>query len=489
LEAKIKELTAQYQADLEDQKERNDQQAKVFTKQKQELTTKVDALKSTLEKTFQRIKRMEAEAKKRDQHLVTNLNEIQQLTQQLKQKNVTERQKKTQQLAHHEAEVQKIKQDKTKCKQELSVEKKTLAKVQIDVKKTEKKLGTLNSKIEKANKSMACTAEALNNFNNTVAVCSTVTMEAKEDSDEEEEVNLRQENVALKKKVAELEKLVKDLEANLKKRGAVTTTRVSIEKDEKAELLSFLAQNRLFSGKIALKQSNLTQLMEACPKQILYGICRRFSRQKNLSKSIEELLFKLKRQVEELTRSQTEILTYLQGTTCQLWANGVPNLTSRDMESFELHSDQFFAFLGPVKVEGEDRYTPFSLLQSTPTIFEMARGCIIGLKRMDEKKQKFTTIQEVVTSLKAEHNEEVKNQDNALDDSRQPQDILKDFFGSGVGLFAKDCRFEEEHVKKLLQNNSGAMVRRKLEQIVLKRLLFDSVEELIDAVSSESYPE
>lgn len=278
-----------------------------------------------------------------------------------------------------------------------------------------------------------------------------------------------------------------------KKKGSIRATRHTSEADKKAELLSFLSTTRLFSAKIALNPTTLKALMESCPGDdlsLLFSILKRLSQTNDLSTTMDELLSKVKKGRKQCQEQSFAVLKYLQGSKCKLWNKKAPELKLRDINKFELMSGKFFAFIGPTKMnDGEkDYYQPASKLNPIPPS-KIADVCIAGLTRLQKRKQKFSSLDQIVLALSKEHVEEMKRQDDVLDGSRQAAEIVTQFFGSGVSLFSQACQFEQKHLNDMLDdcNGSGAVVRRKLEQIVVRGLLFDTPDGLVEAVSTETY--
>jgi len=345
--------------------------------------------------------------------------------------------------------------------------------------------------MEKNKEKVGLTNESLFNFQNTVSVGFAATFdEEKENSDEDPEERMRQRIKQLETENAHLKERLHSMQ---KKKGSIQTTRHTSEADSKAELLSFLSTTRLFSAKIALNPKSLKALMEACPGEdpsLLFSILKRLSQSNDLSTTMEELISKVKNGQKESQEMSTVVLNYLQGSKCKLWREGAPELKLQDINKFGLMSGKFFAFVGPTKMKdgGKDYYQPASQLSTIPPP-KIADACIAGLKRLQEKNNRFDSLDQVILAMKKEHEEEMKRQDVVLDASREAVKVITDFFNSGVSLFSQQCQFSGNHLKDMLDDsdNSGAMVRRKLEQIVIRGLLFDTPEGLVEAVSTEKY--
>jgi len=462
LEAKIKELTAQYQADLELEKERFEMEAKAFENEKVGLTTEIFGLKDKLEETYKKIQQMEKDAKDRDAKLAA----------------AQERRDKE--------EMDRINKEKAEYAALLEKEKEALESTQSQVKEAEQKLEKLKTRIDKNLLHQGFAAKAINNFNRTVDLGFAPTIEEK-DSDEEDEADLRKKIKMLEEENARLRKRIKQ---QAKADGKADTTRYSLKADEKARILSFLSVTRLFNVKIALKPSCLDKLLKVCDNtEELYQILGRLSRNKDMSKSIEDLITKVEKSHKDLKKMTQTVFDYLNSSSCTFWLKK-PKFTLNDMDKFELSTDKFFAFRGPSKVEdgGKTFYQPASRLQPIK-IEDIADVFINGLRILCRKGTKFTTLDSVIKAMVKVHDEECKNQDGVLFNSREAGKILSDFFSIGVPLFTSACSLESKHLHDILRdcNNNAAIARRKLEQVAVRGLLFDSPEELILAIAAEPY--
>merc|ERR1712087_1033793 len=163
LEKKIKQITAQYQLELEEQKEKFVIEAKQLEKDKAHLSNEVYSLRDKLNESMKKIQALQHNS----------------------QKNAAALQKATE--AQNKAEIERLQNEKQKYESQVEQEKKHLEQTQDAVKAAEDQLQDLQDRMQKNKESLGITEESINNFKNTVSIGFAATYDDGENSDDDPE--------------------------------------------------------------------------------------------------------------------------------------------------------------------------------------------------------------------------------------------------------------------------------------------------------------